>query len=249
MRYLIISDIHSNWQALEAVLRVAGGRYDQVVCCGDLVGYGPDPNPVVDWAREHLAAVVRGNHDKACCGISEGEDFNAVARAAAFWTRHELTVENMNYLRSLPAGPLVLDGFQLIHGSVYNEDEYLFMPQDAQEEFCVLGYPLAFFGHTHQQGGFVRVAGRRINVLQPTSEPGVTSATLEMEERQQYLVNPGSVGQPRDADPRAAFAIYESGEPGLVEYWRTPYDIAATQAKMSAADLPNILIRRLSIGR
>lgn len=249
MRYLVVSDIHSNWEALQAVLEAAEGQYERVVCCGDLVGYGPDPNRVVDWARANLAAVVRGNHDKACCGISEAEDFNAVARAAALWTRQELPVENLNYLRSLPAGPLVIGGFQIIHGSVRDEDEYLFMPQDAHEDFVSLGYPLTFFGHTHQQGGFMRVAGRRINVLHPTSEPGATSAALELEERQQYLLNPGSVGQPRDADPRAAFAIYEDLGLGVVEYCRTPYDVAATQEKMSKAALPEILIRRLALGR
>ena len=249
MRYLVISDIHSNWEALKAVLEAAEGRYGRILCCGDLVGYGPHPNAVVDWVRENVAAVVRGNHDKASCGISDAQDFNSVARAAALWTRQELSVENLNYLRSLPAGPLVLGGFQILHGSVRDEDDYVFLARDAQEDFDALGYPLTFFGHTHQQGGFVRVAPHRINVVQPPPGAGIASADLELREREQYLLNPGSVGQPRDGDPRAAFAIYDEGQARLVEYWRAPYDIAATQYEMARVALPEILIRRLALGR
>jgi predicted phosphodiesterase len=249
MRYLVISDIHSNWEALKAVLEAAEGRYGRILCCGDLVGYGPSPNAVVDWVRANVAAVVRGNHDKASCGISDAQDFNSVARAAALWTRQELSVENMNYLRSLPAGPLLIGGFQIVHGSVHDEDEYVFLPLDAQEDFDRLGYPLTFFGHTHQQGGFVRVAPQRINVVQAPRGAGITSADLELREREQYLLNPGSVGQPRDGDPRAAFAIYDQGQRGVVEYWRAPYDIAATQCAMARAALPEILIQRLALGR
>src|SRR3989442_14590631 len=125
MRYLIITDLHANLEGLQACLEAAKGRYDQVICCGDVVGYGPDPNAVTEWVREHAAAVVRGNHDKACCGITDAEEFNQAARAAALWTRDVLTPENLEYLRKLATGPAEVDGFQIIHGSVQDEDEYI----------------------------------------------------------------------------------------------------------------------------
>ena len=113
MRYLVVSDLHSNWEALEAVLADARDRYDSIVCCGDLVGYGPDPNPVVDWARAHLRAVIRGNHDRACTGLENLEWFNPVARVASVWTMSQLTPVNLDYLRNLPAGPVAVDNFPL----------------------------------------------------------------------------------------------------------------------------------------
>ena len=134
MRYLIVSDLHANLESLKAVLSAVENRYDRVVCCGDLVGYGPDPNPVVDWVRANAVAVIRGNHDKACCGVTEAEDFNQVARTAALWTRQRLTAENLAYLRALPAGPLEVDGFQIVHGSVQDEDEYLYNVADARAD-------------------------------------------------------------------------------------------------------------------
>ena len=250
MRYLVVSDLHSNLEALEAVLAAARGRYDRVICCGDLVGYGADPNAVVEWVRANAVAVVRGNHDKACCGITDALEFNTAARAAAHWTRAQLTAENMSYLQALPVGPLPIDGFQIVHGSVQDEDDYIFVARDAAEDFPRLGHRLTFFGHTHLQGGFVRVAGGGVLAVEPSFSPGVASQVLELQERDQYLLNAGSVGQPRDADSRAAFATYADDVGfGVVEYWRAPYDIAATQAKMALAGLPDVLIRRLSLGR
>ena len=114
MRYLILSDIHANWEALEAVLADARGDYSEILCCGDLVGYGADPNAVVEWARGQVKAVVRGNHDKACAGLEDLEWFNSVARAAAIWTGRALMPENLDYLRNLPQGPLAMDSsFQI----------------------------------------------------------------------------------------------------------------------------------------
>jgi len=250
MRYLILSDIHGNLEALRAVLAVARDGCDQVVCCGDLVGYGPDPNAVVEWARENVAVVVRGNHDKACCGISGAEEFNLVARSAAFWTRQQLTVENLEYLRALPSGPIRVGDFHLVHGSIRDEDEYLFVPQDAGLDFPLLNYQLAFFGHTHLQGGFVRLPGGSVEPIEPSFPRGVAAYTLELREREQYLVNPGSVGQPRDGDARAAFAVYLKDEGrDAVEYWRVPYEVESTQRKMLDAGLPQLLARRLSFGR
>jgi hypothetical protein len=132
MRYLIISDLHSNWEALEAVLKDAKGQYDRAVCCGDIAGYGPDPNLVVDWARANLHAVIRGNHDRACAGLADPETFNPVARTADLWTMTQLTPENFDYLRKLPPGPLTVGGFQLVHGSPLDEDEYVVSFEDAR---------------------------------------------------------------------------------------------------------------------
>ena len=109
MRYLILSDIHSNWEALEAVLKDAAGAYDTVLCCGDLVGYCADPNRVLDWCRANVKRIVRGNHDKVVAGLDGLEWFNPVAQAASLWTRHELTPENLDYLANLPKGPLTVD--------------------------------------------------------------------------------------------------------------------------------------------
>ena len=135
MRYLILSDIHANWEALQAVLQSAAGRYDQIVCLGDVVGYGADPNAVTEWVRGHVKEVIRGNHDKACCGLEDTITFNPVARRAAEWTMTTLTPDNREYLRGLARGPMEVDGFLMVHGSVLDEDEYLIDPYDALFQF------------------------------------------------------------------------------------------------------------------
>ena len=198
MRDLILSDIHANWEALEAVLNRAAGRYDRVVCCGDLIGYGPDPNRVLDWVRANVAFVIRGNHDKAACGIENLEWFNAVARAAALWTLKELTPENLEFTRKLARGPLLVDGYQIAHGSPLDEDEYVVGPNEAAHTFAYLDEKLTFFGHTHVQGGFA-LRGRQVRMLAGpmwNESPGVLDLSLD----DAFLVNPGSVGQPRDGD-------------------------------------------------
>lgn len=186
MPYLILSDIHANLEALNAVLADARGRYDRILCLGDLVGYGADPNAVVEWTRAHVAAVIRGNHDKACTGLDDLENYNPAARASAVWTRDALTPGNRDYLEKLPRGPLAYEGVDLTHGSPADEDEYLVTPRGAELLKPFLGSPLSFFGHTHVQGGFLlaRGEGRRI----------LPNGTLTLQQGCQYLVNPGSVG-------------------------------------------------------
>jgi len=138
VRYLILSDIHSNWEALERVLEAASqDGYDQVVCCGDVVGYGGDPNAATDWTRANVKAIVRGNHDKACVGLDDLEWFNPAARASAIWTQAMLTPENLGYLKKLPRGPLPVRDFQILHGSPLDEDEYLVA---ASEVSMLTGY-------------------------------------------------------------------------------------------------------------
>ena len=246
MRYLVISDLHSNNEALQAVLENARGQYERILCCGDLVGYGPDPNTVVEWARANLHAVIRGNHDRGCSGMEDLEWFNPVARAANVWTMARLTQENFEYLRGLPTGPLAVEDFQLMHGSPMDEDEYLMSIYDARNVFPYLETNVAFFGHTHVQGGYAwlraqyRVLGRM--------EFFQTELWERLDADGSYLINPGSVGQPRDGDGRAAYALFDSTAREVL-YRRVRYDVAETQRKIEAAGLPDVLGSRLSIGR
>jgi predicted phosphodiesterase len=246
VRYLILTDLHANWEALEAVTRETAGAYDRILCCGDLVGYGADPNPVVEWVRENCFVVVRGNHDKASTGLEDLEWFNPIARAAAEWTMQQLTPDNAGYARALAKGPLTVDGFQLVHGSAQDEDEYVIAPGDAEMAFAYMEGRVEFFGHTHMQGGFIWNHAR-IEIL-PRVPPRVRELRLTLDGDCGYMINPGSVGQPRDGDPRAAYVLYD-GEAGIVTYRRTPYDIASAQKKIREAGLPPILADRLAVGR
>lgn len=247
MRLLVFSDVHANATALEAVLEACAGRWDRAVCLGDIVGYGPDPNEVVERVRPLVSAIVRGNHDKAVSGISDLEDFNPVARAAVEWTRSQLLPENVRYLQSLPGGPVEIDGVALVHGAVEDEDEYVFTADQALAGLLASRQPLTFFGHTHIQGGF-SYDGARIERVQSSPRPGKNFAIISLESKTRYLLNPGSVGQPRDGDPRAAFAIVDL-EKQKVEFWRTPYDIPAVQERMERAGVPEALVLRLAFGR
>jgi diadenosine tetraphosphatase ApaH/serine/threonine PP2A family protein phosphatase len=239
LRYLVLSDLHANWEALQAVLAAARGEYDRIVCCGDIAGYGPDPNLVIDWVRATIGPVIRGNHDRACVGLEDLEWFNPIARAAAVWTAAQLSKTNFKYLRNLPAGPLAVDGFQLAHGSPLDEDEYLMSLSDAVEPLTQLETNLAFFGHTHIQGAFTWMNGRY---------EAIGENCLRLEPDAAWLVNPGAVGQPRDGDPRAAYALYDTG-PGEVLQCRAAYDYGTTARKIVEAGLPDVLAARLALGR
>jgi diadenosine tetraphosphatase ApaH/serine/threonine PP2A family protein phosphatase len=246
VRYLVVSDLHSNWEALDAVLEATRGEYERIVCCGDLVGYGPDPNRVIDWARATLDAVIRGNHDRGCCGQEDLEWFNPVAKAANVWTMQQLTPENMQFLHGLPAGPLPVDGFQLIHGSPLDEDEYIINATDARNVFDYLECGLNFFGHTHLQCGYAYAEGY-FQVMRQM-DPFVGEIRHRIDPDGTYLINAGSVGQPRDGDARAAFALFDSEAMEVVQR-RVAYDCETTRAKIEAAGLPDVLGSRLMIGR
>ncbi len=246
MRYLIVSDIHSNWQALRAVLGHAEGAWDQALCCGDLVGYGADPNPVTEWFRDHGSYTVRGNHDKVSLDAEDLEWFNPVARAAAEWTRTALTRENAAFIAALPRGPLMIEDFEIVHGSPLDEDDYLAAAADAHQAFGYLERRLAFFGHTHLQGGFVWNRARVETIPSFIASEG--PAPVELDGECAYLINPGSVGQPRDGDPRAAYALYDSASKVLT-YERTEYDIEGAQRRIMEEGLPAILAERLLVGR
>ena len=244
MRYLVISDLHSNLEGLEAVLEDSKGQHDRIICCGDLAGYGPNPNEVIDWARANLAAVIRGNHDRACAGMEDLEWFNPVAQAATRWTIEQLTAENLDYLRTLPAGPLAIENFLMVHGSPLDEDEYLISPHDARNVFGYMDANLIFFGHTHLQCGFGWKGGRQYSLPRAANH----EVWLRVESDSAWLVNPGSAGQPRDGDPRAGYALFDS-QTNEILLRRVPYDSEKTRRKIEAAGLPPVLGSRLAIGR
>ena len=245
MRFLIISDPHANWHALQTVLSDAEGQYDQIICCGDLVGYNAQPGRVLEWTRKYCAAVVRGNHDKVVAGQENLEWFNEVAQRAALWTMNSLEAGQIEYLRELAKGPLKLEHFHIWHGSPRDEDEYITTAGEAIDCFKYFELPLAFFGHTHLQGGFFLTRGRvgAIHKVQRDHRQRV----LELEPDVLYLINPGSVGQPRDGDSRAAYALFDS-EANTVTLRRVKYPIEKTAEGIEEAGLPDMLAYRLFQG-
>jgi predicted phosphodiesterase len=249
MRILILSDLHANATALNAALAAAKGRWEHVVCLGDVVGYGPDPNEVTSKIRELGAKTIRGNHDKAATDLMPTDDFNPIAKAAVDWTRSQLSADNMNWLAELPPGPLQVDGIVLVHGAFQDEDEYVFTPEQALEGLLDSTAAVTFFGHTHHQGGFCYSSeNNNLEILSLRPRTSESFAALRIDARMRYLLNPGSIGQPRDGDARAGFAIADL-EHNVVEFWRVPYDIGDVQKRMRAARLPEALIQRLSLGR
>lgn len=247
LRYLILSDIHANITAFDTVLGAVRGKWDKAVCLGDLVGYGPDPNEVVERVRELDALTIRGNHDKAVTGLANPEEFNPVAHAAVLWTREQLRPENFEYLEKLPMGPIQAGAFSMVHGAVHDEDEYVFAPEQAADGLLDAPTPVVFFGHTHIQGGFT-LRGHDVGSQQTRPILPESTLTLSLAKGTSYLLNPGSIGQPRDGDTRAAFAIADL-ENQSVEFWRLPYDVQDVQRRMAEAGLPEPLILRLSFGR
>jgi predicted phosphodiesterase len=243
MRALVLSDIHSNLPALIAVLRaVQRKRFDLLICLGDLVGYGGQPNQVLERLRRFRApkVIIRGNHDRVAAG-GDAAGFNQAARAAALWTRDRLTPHNRTFLRGLPAGPLSHAGVTLCHGTPADEDEYLFTPRSAAEAFATLETRLGLYGHTHLPSVFRKSDG------EIEGELIAGERVLELDERARYLLNPGSVGQPRDRNPAAAFGILDMRRQ-IFRFRRVEYDVAAAQKAIRSAGLPEILADRLAAG-
>jgi len=251
VRYLILSDIHGNWDAMLTVLRkVKRKRFDRTLLLGDLVGYGAAPNQVMDEMRSLPGDlfVVRGNHDKVVAGLESGEGFNEIALLSAQWTTKRLTERHLEELRELPAGPMVIeesdDGVELAicHGSPGDEDFYLFAEQDAWPAFQAEPQArLTFFGHTHLPSLFIlHQGGVRGMLLRGDGR-------IHISDRLRYLVNPGSIGQPRDRDPRAAFMIYDS-ERRVLSWRRVAYPIEVARRRILEAGLPAPLADRLDYG-
>jgi len=246
MRYLILSDIHSNKEALAAVQAFVRRKpWDKVVFLGDLVGYGANPNQTVDALRKLRPLVaIRGNHDKVCSGIEEGELFNRIALEAAHWTRRKLTKANLKWLRSLPRGPAMVDDlFAIAHGTPIDEDAYIFGEIEALNIFRQTSYPLCFFGHSHFPVIFALSPDAITTIL--TVAP---SFRFKLKPGVRYLINPGSIGQPRDGSPLASFAMYDS-RTRVVTIHRLEYQVEAAQGKILKAGLPRPLADRLAIGR
>jgi diadenosine tetraphosphatase ApaH/serine/threonine PP2A family protein phosphatase len=251
LRILLLSDIHANIEALDACL-AAAPAYDLVVNLGDIVGYGASPNEVTDRCRDLGKVFVRGNHDKAATGLMDLEDFNVMAATAAIWTRNELTPENLDWLRALPHGPVSLPDFpqvQLVHGSPNDEDEYVVSLGDALAPLVTLAVPLTFFGHTHLQGGFF-TNGSGADGFRPEYRTvgKAESVAFQLRTSGRYLINPGSVGQPRDGDWRAAFALFDTAAQ-VVHFHRAPYNLKSAQDRIFEAKLPPRLATRLAAGR
>jgi predicted phosphodiesterase len=249
MRALILSDIHANLEALKAVL--AAAPFDALWNLGDIVGYGASPNQVIDLIRPISQLTVRGNHDRVCCGLTSALGFNPIARAAAHWTHDELTEDNLNWLKELPQGPLQPEeaGVTCAHGSPLNEDQYILNMRDAWAPLQQMSTTITFFGHTHIQGGFSQ-KDHDWHELRPQfyRNNEADSWTMPISPGTRHLINPGSVGQPRDYDWRAAFAIYDS-DATAITFHRVPYDITASQGRILMAGLPERLAARLTEGR
>ena len=247
MRYLVISDIHANLEAYETVMTASREfGWDRVIVLGDLVGYGGDPNAVVERVRDlGPHALIRGNHDKVGSGIETADGFNAVARSAIRWTYDTLTDVNRAWLAALPAGPVDVDGaFEICHGTPFDEDAYVFDDLDALRALHASRRDLCLFGHTHVQVGYS--LARNQFAVETNGDARPFDIALKPETK--YLINPGSVGQPRDGDPRAGFGIVDA-EKVSVTIYRIPYPIAKAQARIVEQGLPEILAERLAVGR
>lgn len=244
MRIGIVSDIHANSVALEKVLHTMG-PVDKLWCLGDVVGYGPNPNESIEilLAQPHLEVCLTGNHDWAVMGKLDLNEFNPDARQAALWTREQLTAPHLEFLRERP-GKVVQDAeFTLAHASPRQPIwEYITSTSLARANFPHFETPFCMVGHTHVPAIYAQDATGAVRDEMPSDE-----AALRMRDGRRYIVNPGSVGQPRDSDPRAAYAVWEADE-GLLHFYRVEYDIAETQKRMSAAQLPVRLIMRLNYG-
>jgi diadenosine tetraphosphatase ApaH/serine/threonine PP2A family protein phosphatase len=244
VRYLILSDLHANAHALEAVLADALSRgYDQVLVLGDLVGYGAEPGVVIDrtLALEPVA-MIRGNHDKVCAGLEPAVDFNDVARQSVEWTAAQLSPSQQTVLETLRKGPYrVITDLEICHGAPFDEDYYIFDNDDAARAIDATSARICLFGHTHLPGVFVTD-----NV--ESREAASRDDERMLPARGQVLINVGSVGQPRDRDPRAAYGILDTDRNTLI-LARVAYDIAGAQARIREAGLPEWLALRLEKGQ
>ena len=245
LRALVVSDLHSNAEALRAVIsRIRRKKFDSVVCLGDFVGYGAEPNQVLDTMRtiRGTKRYIRGNHDRVAAGVEDGAGFNPAAREAAIWTRARLSMPNRRFLENLSVGPIRHDGVMMCHGSPYHEDEYVFTEHHAAQILAEYDAPFILYGHTHLPVVFSIDARRNVGGTLVRGE-----ATIRLQPGERYLINPGSVGQPRDRNPESSFAIFDSDR-RTVQFFRVPYDYTKTQRSILKAGLPSILAERLAYG-
>ncbi len=243
MVYGIISDIHSNFDAFRVVYnKLSALNVDRIICLGDIVGYNAEPDRCIDWVFRIANHTVRGNHDKAVAGLMELDYFNDVARTAVLWTKKHITQSNLERLKGVEKGPLLIDGKYLIcHGSPMDEDEYILSDRVVEKTFSYLDeyYPdvsICFFGHTHVPVVYEEKTGML-----------GSSSTFILKENNRYLINPGSVGQPRDGDNRASFGLFDDTTLTFTLF-RVEYPIEKTKLKILNAGLPPMLASRLDSG-
>jgi diadenosine tetraphosphatase ApaH/serine/threonine PP2A family protein phosphatase len=228
------------------VLAHADGRWDRALILGDLVGYGAEPDAAIDRVKAlDPEMAIRGNHDKVACGIDDGSEFNHVARQAALWTRRQLTPEHADYLRALPMGPIQIDALtEICHGAPFDEDHYVLDGGDAAMALRAAERPLCLYGHTHLPAIYKVVE----ELLDGEAADPNREVVVRLQRGARYLVNVGSVGQPRDGDPRAAYGILDD-EARELRLFRVPYPVEEAQRKIVAARLPVSLANRLALGR
>jgi len=243
MRYAILADIHSNLAAFQAVLQdlERRGGVEEIWCLGDIVGYGPDPTECIKLLRQHRHLCIAGNHDWSAIGKIDTTDFNPDAAAASHWTARQLSPEDIDYLHNLPL-ILVRDDFTLAHGSPREPIwEYILSTESAKANFAYFDTRFCIVGHSHVPLIFELDQNDFCRLRQLPSE------LLLGQEKNRLIINFGGVGQPRDGDPRASYAIFDNSE-GIIYHYRIEYDISLTQGKMTKAGLPPRLAARLSYG-
>ncbi len=245
MKYFIFTDIHGNLEAFLAVLKFARRRkIDHFLFLGDMVGYGASPNEIIQKIQLlKPLSIIRGNHDKAVCEIDNVKTFNPIAASAIHWTQKNLKKSNLNYLKRLKQGPQTVNkDITICHGAPFDEDHYIFGEFDAAEAFLHIKTQICFFGHTH----FPFLYTEKDHFVEGTFITG-NSSEIKIEKDVRYLINPGSVGQPRDRNTRASYAIYDSKQK-KINFYRIEYNIGEAQKKILEADLPAALAERLGLG-
>jgi predicted phosphodiesterase len=244
VKYLIFSDIHGNLEALEVVLEQIDVRKpDRVMCLGDVVGYGPNPNECIRRVTQSAQATIMGNHDHAVLGLTDIAYFNQYAKKAVLWTREVLIEEHYDILRNYPFS-ISENNILFVHSTPLHPErwDYIFNPLEGQYYLHHLEEQVCFIGHSHQPLFFSQdQEGRIVSDRQPSFE-------LSVQEGYKYIVNVGSVGQPRDGNPNASYAFYDT-DAKTIEVDRLAYDFTVTQQKMEEVNLPAFLIDRLAYGR
>jgi predicted phosphodiesterase len=244
MKYLIFSDIHSNLEAFEALLELEPVKHaDKYLFLGDMVGYGADPDAIMNRFREMSNVYcIRGNHDKVIANLESSSLFNPVAAFSAEWSKLHVSENNAQYLKQLKTGPEVIDHFITIcHGSTFDEDYYVFSMFEAVESFKFMDTSIGFFGHTHFPVIYF-LRNEKIDIVPLSQE-----TKIKLDPNTRYLINPGSIGQPRDKNPNPSYIIFDSSKKEI-HFQRFSYNIKEAQRKIRAAGLPEILASRLEAG-
>ncbi len=244
MKYLVFSDIHSNLEAFNRLLAITKNKtVDKYIFLGDLVGYGPDPSEIINLFRGlGSVSLIRGNHDKVVADLESSSLFNPVAAYSAEWSKTQISEDNLQYLKDIKKGPDVVDHFITIcHGSTFDEDYYVFSMFDALESFKFIETSIGFFGHTHFPIIYL-LRNEKIDVV-----PLNSKTRIKLDRNTKYLINPGSIGQPRDKNPNSSYIIFDSTRRDI-SFFRFSYNFKKTQKKIINAGLPDTLASRLESG-